>query len=124
MFGLLRKRRRERLRRQMFPAEWRTLIKRKVRYFHLLTDEEQDRLCEHVRILLDEKYFEGCGGLELTDEIRLTIAAQACLLLLNHPGGVFPRPALDPRLSARVPGPGQGAPRGWQRQRSLHAQAR
>lgn len=89
MFGLLRKRRRNRLRRQPFPAEWRTIIKRKVRYFHLLTDAEQDRLCEHVRILLDEKYFEGCGGLELTDEIRLTIAAQACLLLLNHPGGYF-----------------------------------
>ncbi len=89
MFGLLRKHRRKKLLRQPFPAEWRTLIKRKVRYFHLLTDAEQDRLCDHVRVFLDEKYFEGCGGIEMTDEIRLTIAAQACLLLLNHPGGYY-----------------------------------
>jgi hypothetical protein len=89
MFGLFRRWRRKRLRNEPFPAEWRTLIKRKVRYFHLLTDDEQDRLCEHVRIFLEEKYFEGCGGLEMTDEVRLTVAAQACLLLLNHPGGYF-----------------------------------
>ena len=35
--------------------------------------------------------FEGCGGLELTDEMRVLIAAQACLLLLNRPAAVYPR---------------------------------
>ena len=34
-------------------------------------------------MLVDEKDWEGCGGLEMTDEIRVTIAAQACLLILN-----------------------------------------
>jgi Mlc titration factor MtfA (ptsG expression regulator) len=35
-------------------------------------------------VFLAEKHFEGCGGLALTDEIRVTIAAQACLLLLHR----------------------------------------
>jgi MtfA peptidase len=34
---------------------------------------------------------EGCGGLELTEEIRVTIAATACILLLNLPYPRFPR---------------------------------
>ena len=34
-------------------------------------------------MLVEEKDWEGCGGLEMTDEIRVTIAAQACLLILN-----------------------------------------
>jgi len=41
-------------------------------------------------VLLAEKKFEGCGGLELTDEIRVTIAAQACLLLLHRETDYFP----------------------------------
>ena len=39
---------------------------------------------------MSEKHFEGCGGLELTDEIRLTIAAQACLLLLHRDTDYYP----------------------------------
>ena len=37
-----------------------------------------------VNVILDEKRFVGCGGLEMTDEIKVTIAAQACMLLLNR----------------------------------------
>jgi Mlc titration factor MtfA (ptsG expression regulator) len=37
----------------------------------------------HVQVLLEEKHFEGAGGLELTDEVRVTIAAHAALLLLR-----------------------------------------
>ena len=42
-------------------------------------------------MFLAEKRFEGCGGLELTDEIVATIAAQACLLLLHRNTDYFPR---------------------------------
>lgn len=45
----------------------------------------------HVRVFLAEKNFEGCGGLELTDEIRVTIAAQACLLLLHRKTDYYPQ---------------------------------
>jgi Mlc titration factor MtfA (ptsG expression regulator) len=38
-----------------------------------------------MQILLAEKHFEGCGGIALTDEMKVTIAAQAAILLLGHP---------------------------------------
>ncbi len=44
-----------------------------------------------MQVFLAEKHFEGCGGLQLTDEIRVTIAAQACLLLLHRATDYFPR---------------------------------
>jgi hypothetical protein len=44
-----------------------------------------------VQVFLAEKQFIGCNGLVLTDEIRISIAAQACLLLLNGRGDYFPR---------------------------------
>jgi Mlc titration factor MtfA (ptsG expression regulator) len=36
-----------------------------------------------ILVFLAEKNFEGCGGLEMTDEIKVTIAAYACILLLH-----------------------------------------
>ena len=44
-----------------------------------------------MKIFLLEKSFEGCGGLTITDEIRVTIAAQACMLLLNRKEGCYPK---------------------------------
>ena len=37
-----------------------------------------------MQVFLAEKPFIGCDGLEVTDEMRVTIAAQACLLILNR----------------------------------------
>jgi Mlc titration factor MtfA (ptsG expression regulator) len=48
----------------------------------LLSEEELSKLEALVRIFNSEKSFEGAGGLELTDEMRVVIAARACLLLL------------------------------------------
>jgi len=45
----------------------------------------------HINVFLDEKRFEGCGGIEITDEIRVTIAALACMLLLNRKTLYYPR---------------------------------
>ena len=53
-------------------------------YYRLLSPDEQAQLRKLIRVFLAEKRFEGCGGLEITDEIRITIAAQACILLLNR----------------------------------------
>ncbi len=90
MFGFKRKRRR-RISAQPFPAHWLEIIERNSPYYRRLTAGEQDELRGHVRVFLDEKRFEGCGGLEITDEIRLTIAAHACLLLLNRETDYYPR---------------------------------
>lgn len=51
----------------------------------MLDEIESAELRKMVQVFLEEKHWEGCGGLELTDEIRVTIAAQACLLLLALP---------------------------------------
>ena len=57
-----------------------------------LTADDQLELQGHILVFLNEKTFEGCGGLEINDEIRVTIAAQACLLLLHRD------PAYSPTL--------------------------
>jgi len=44
-----------------------------------------------INVFLDEKRFEGCGGLEITDEMRVTIAAEACMLLLSRAQRFYPR---------------------------------
>ena len=89
LFGFKRRRRRK-VRARTFPAEWLEVIRRNVPYYARLDADEQAELRGHVLVFLDEKRFEGCGGLEMTDEIRLTIAAQACLLLLNRETDCYP----------------------------------
>jgi MtfA peptidase len=89
-FGFLKERRRTRLRAQPIPAAWRAIVDRNLPIFRRLTREDQAELLSHVQVFLSEKVFEGCGGLELTDEIRVTIAAQACLLLLHRETDYYP----------------------------------
>jgi MtfA peptidase len=90
VFGLLTRRRRAQLRAQSFPDEWRRIIERNLRIFPRLPPEDRAELFGHVQVFLAEKKFEGCGGLELTDEMRVTIAAQACLLLLHRDTDYYP----------------------------------
>jgi MtfA peptidase len=59
------------------------VIQRNVPFFEALQTDERERLQNLIKVFIHEKHFEGCGGLQLTDEIKVTVAAQACLLLLN-----------------------------------------
>lgn len=63
---------------------------RNIPLFTRLSVREQSEVLGHAQVLLAEKHFEGCGGLELTDEIRVTIAVQAARLLLNREDDYFP----------------------------------
>jgi len=90
MFGLMKQRRR-RLRAQPFLKDWLATVESNVPFFHRLSASDQAELLGNIQVFLAEKRFEGCGGLELTDEIRVTIAAQACLLLLHRKTDYFPR---------------------------------
>lgn len=90
VFGFLKQRRRQQLRSRPFPDSWRRIVERNVPMFRRLPAADQAELLGHVQVFLAEKRFEGCGGLELTDEMRVTIAAQACLLLLHRPTDYFP----------------------------------
>jgi len=76
--------RRARIRRQPFPAEWRQILRMRVPYFHTLPADLQLQLKKRMQVFLAEKPFIGCAGLVVTDEVRVTIAAQACLLILNR----------------------------------------
>jgi Mlc titration factor MtfA (ptsG expression regulator) len=84
-------RRRERLRAEPFPDHWRRMIETRVPMFARLAPDDQHELLGHVRVLLEEKHFEGAAGLLMRDEIRLTIAAQAAMLLLHRDTDYFPR---------------------------------
>jgi Mlc titration factor MtfA (ptsG expression regulator) len=89
-FAFLKRSRRRRLRSQPFPPDWRFIVSRNVPIFRRLPRRDQAELLGHVQVFLNEKYFEGCGGLTVTDEMRVTIAAQACLLLLHRQTDYYP----------------------------------
>lgn len=86
----LTERRRQRIRARPFPAAWRDILKRRVPYVRALPADLQLQLKQLIQVFLAEKAFIGCDGLEITDEIRVTIAAQACLLILNRPRDYYP----------------------------------
>lgn len=87
----MKNRRRRRLRGRPFPPAWLEIIRRNVPYYRLLPGGDRKELLGDVLVFLGEKRFEGCGGLEMTDEIRVTIAAQACILLLHRENSDYPR---------------------------------
>ena len=91
MFGLLRNWRRERARKKPFPKSWREVLSKNVPLYRRLPPALRATVEGHVQVLLAEKRFEGCGGLELTDEIRVTIAGHAALLLLGRARDFYPR---------------------------------
>ncbi len=68
--------------RESLPASWGQWLDKLPFVEHLTTDEQQ-RLAGLMRVFLEEKYFEGCQGFVITDKVRVVIAAQACLLILN-----------------------------------------
>lgn len=98
--------RRRKLREAPLPAEWTAIVERNVPMVARLGSAERAILDGLVQLFVDDKTFEGCGGLALTDEIRLTIAAQACLLLVGLDVDL-PYPGLD---SIRVYPAGYRAP--------------
>jgi len=91
VFGWLTERRRNKLLETPFPEDWPRILAANVVAYPMLDTEEQDRLPELVQVFVAEKHWEGCGGLELDDEIRVTIAAHASLLMLRGEPHYYPR---------------------------------
>lgn len=83
--------RRRRLLEAPFPKEWMQILDANVALYRHLPPELKNQLHRNMNVFLGEKRFEGCGGLEITDEIRVTIAGEACLLLLNRKPHFYPR---------------------------------
>jgi len=90
MFGFFRRRRRAKIKLQPFSGEWISILENNVPYYGMLTPEEREELRGHILVFLHEKNFVSAGGLEITDEVRVTIAAQACILLLGRETEYYP----------------------------------
>jgi Mlc titration factor MtfA (ptsG expression regulator) len=82
--------RRRRLGNREFPKEWLEILGKNVGYYRRLPESDKKELQRHILIFIGEKRFEGCGGLKITDEIKVTIAAQACILLLHRQTDYYP----------------------------------
>lgn len=96
LFGALalrarRTHRRQALRARPFPPAWDRILERNVPLYTRLPAPLRDKLRGDISVFLAEKNFEGAAGLKLTDEMRLTIAANACVLTLNRPATYYPR---------------------------------
>lgn len=76
-------RRRRILKRIRIPEDtWREAFSY-LTFLRELSNEELERLRELATLFLHEKAIEGAAGLSLTEAMRLTIALQACLPILN-----------------------------------------
>lgn len=82
--------RRTRLRAQQFPPQWEAILRRRLPTFSALPADLRQQLKRHILVFVAEKQFLGCAGLAITDDMRVTIAAQACLLILNRKTDYFP----------------------------------
>ena len=106
IFGWWTRRRRRALVAKSFPQAWLDVLDRNVAIYHLLPAAQQSRLRDDLRILIAEKTWEGCAGLEMTDDAKIVIAALASVLLLemdhDYYGSlktilVYPSAYADPR---------------------------
>ena len=73
-----------------FPDEWVAIVERNIAVYTSLPMVLRLQLRNLIKQFLHQKHFSGAGGLEITDEIRVTIAAEACMLLLNRKTNVYP----------------------------------
>lgn len=74
-----------------FKPEWIEVLSARIPVYDRLPAPLREKLHAQITHFVARKNFEACGGLELTDEMVLTIAGQACLLVINHPGPPFPQ---------------------------------
>ena len=81
---------RDRLRKQPVSTAITSILNRNVDIYSLVPDDLKSELHGHINVFLAEKQFIGCGGQEISDEIRVTVAGLACLLLLNREATYFP----------------------------------
>jgi Mlc titration factor MtfA (ptsG expression regulator) len=73
-----------------FPDEWVAIVERNIAVYPKLPMALRMQLRKLIKQFLHQKHFSAAGGLEITDEIRVTIAAEACMLLVNRRTNVYP----------------------------------
>ncbi|MFH1222969.1 MAG: M90 family metallopeptidase [Pseudomonadota bacterium] len=76
--------------------EWAKILNRNLSIYKVLPPDIKEQLHNLMKVFIAEKNFEGCGGIEMNEEIKVTVSAQACMLLLNR------RPSFYPGLSSII----------------------
>ena len=90
-FNWQKNRRRSRIQNSPWPADWDRILSQNVRLFSKLTAAEQDKLRSTTHVMVAEKHWEGHDGLVMSDEVKVTIAGTAALLLLGVEDFYFDR---------------------------------
>lgn len=83
MFGWWRRWRRGQILKNPFPDDWNAILQQSFPQQDRLSSEEQSLLRQRIQVFVAEKHWEACRGLTMTDEIRVLVAAHACLLTLK-----------------------------------------
>jgi MtfA peptidase len=84
-----RRRARRRALAKPFPEAWRRLLASSLPLYRRMPQELRRSLEPHVRRFLASVSFIGCNGLAVTDEMRLVVALQACLLVSQRDPGAY-----------------------------------
>jgi len=97
--SVIRENKRKKIMKNPFPREWENYLKESYTLYSKLPDELQQDMKNKIKVFLNEKTFFGCEGLEVTDQMRILIAAQACLLILNRRTTFYPKLRLNRRTT-------------------------
>jgi MtfA peptidase len=89
LLSWLTERRRAKIEAEPFAEAWEATLARNVSHWRFLDDDERVRLRDLIQVFVSEKQWEGCGGLAMNDEVRVTIAAEACILLLGRDHSLY-----------------------------------
>ncbi len=74
----------------VFKKEWAALLEKNLPLYTHFPADLKEKVHDKISQFVATTFFEGCGGLELTNEMILTVAGQACTLIVNHPGPPYP----------------------------------
>ena len=88
---VLKKMNRTKIIKTVFSEEWEDILKKNFVLYNKLPEVLKIDLQNKIKIFISEKKFIGCQGLEITDEVRIIIAGQACTLLLNRKTNYYPK---------------------------------
>lgn len=81
--------RHRRIELQPFPGKWLRVVEKSLPFYRRMPANLQLALQNQIKHFMANKQFVGCAGFRVTDEVRVSIAAQACLLILQRPGDYF-----------------------------------
>ncbi len=81
MLGLFKRWRRKRLAKRPFPKAWLPILAGKLPFYSTYPPAQQEQFRDLLKVFVWEKHFIGAQGMQITDEVRVIIAACAVRLV-------------------------------------------